>query len=68
MDFFFKWRDRNSYFLHKEPVGCISPPGAESDVWSTVPSREQRGYQKSDPGGDNYYDGSLGQTCVSPAQ
>ena len=54
-----------SYSLRKEPVGCISPPGTESDVWSTMPSREQRGYQKSDPGRDHYYVGYLGQTHVN---
>ena len=75
-----KERERKSYSLHKEPVGCISSPPppppppkkkekkkekeAESDVWPTMPSREQRGYQKSDPGGDHYYVGCLGQTGV----
>ena len=28
-------------------------------------NREQKGYQKSDPGGDHYYVGCLGQTRVS---
>ena len=65
-------RKSNSY--RKEPIGCISSPptpthpplpGTESDVWPTMPSREQRGYQKSDPGGDHYYVGCLGQTRVS---
>ena len=41
------------------------PPGAESDFWPTMPSREQRGYKKSDPGGDHCYVGCLGQTRVS---
>ena len=41
------------------------PPGTESDFWPTPPSREQRGYQKSDPGGDHYYVGCLDQTRVS---
>ena len=60
-----KRRDRKSYSLHKEPIGCISPSRAESNFWPTMPSREQRGYQKSDPGGDHYYVGCLGQTRVS---
>ena len=39
----------------KAPVGCSSaPPGAQSDFWPTVLSRGQRGYQKSDPGGNHY--------------
>ena len=58
-----KQRERDS--LHREPIGCISPSGAESDFWPTMPGREQRGYQKSDPGGDHYYVGCLGQTRVS---
>ena len=41
-----------------------SPP-AKSDVWPTMLNREQKGYQKSHPGGDHYYVGCLGQTCVS---
>ena len=65
-----KWKDGKSYSLCKEPIGCISPPPppppAESVVWPTIPSREQRGYQKSfDPCGDHYYIGYLGQTHVS---
>ena len=38
--------------------------GVKSDFWPTMPSRGQRGYQKSDPGGDHYYVGCLGQTHV----
>ena len=62
-----KWRDRKSYSHRKEPAGCVSPPhpGAKSDFWPTMPSREQRGYPKSDPGGDHCYVGCLGQTRVS---
>ena len=65
--------ENKSYCLHKEHVGCISSlpptppppfPQAESHVWPTMPSREQRGYQKSDPGGDHYNVGCLGQTSV----
>ena len=41
------------------------PPGAESDFWPTMPSREQRGYPKSDPGGDHYYMCYLGQMCFA---
>ena len=41
------------------------PPPAESDLWPTMPSREHRGYQKSDPGGDQYCAGCLGKTGVS---
>ena len=63
-----EWRDRKSYSLRKEPIGCITSPGAESEVWPTMPRREQRGYQKSDPGGDHYYVGCLGQTRVSLPQ
>ena len=33
--------------------------------WLTMLSTEQRAYQKSDPGGDHYYVGCLGQTCTS---
>ena len=29
--------------------------GVESDLWPMMPSRGQKGYQKSDPGGDRYY-------------
>ena len=61
-------RERECYSFHKEPFGWISvphTPGAESNVWPTIPSREQRGYQKSDPGGDHYHVGCLGQTPVS---
>ena len=39
-------------------LGASVPAGAESDLWPTLTSREQRGYQKSDPGGDHYYVGS----------
>ena len=59
-----KWRDKKLYSLQKETIGCISPLRAESNFWPTMPSREQRGYQKSDPGGDHYYVGCLGQTRV----
>ena len=40
---------------------------AESDFPPTTASREQRSYQKSDPGGDHYYIGCLGETRVSLA-
>ena len=33
--------------------------------WPTMLNREQRGYQKSYPGGDHYYIGCVGQTRVS---
>ena len=59
-----KWRDRKLYSLHKEAIGYFSPPGAERDFWHTMLSREQKGYQKSDPGEDQYYVGCLGQTLV----
>ena len=36
-----------------------------SDFWPTILGREYRSYQKSDPGGDHYYVGCLGQTRVS---
>ena len=51
-----------SHPLHPTPS---PPPGAESNLWLTMPSREQRGYQKSDPGEDHYYVGCLDQTRVS---
>ena len=38
----------------------LPPHGAESNFWSIMLNREQRGYQKSDPGGDHYYVGCLG--------
>ena len=56
--------ERRTPFV-KSLLGVSVPPGTESDVWPTLPSREQRGYQKSDPGGDHYYVGCLGQTRVS---
>ena len=37
------------------------PPRAESEFWYTMLSRET---EKSDPGGDHYYVGCLGQTRV----
>ena len=43
------------------PVPTPSP-GAESEFWPTMPSREQGGYQKSDPGGDHHHVDCLGQT------
>ena len=58
-----------SYSLRKEPIGCIStpppppppqPPEPNPIFWPTVLSREQKGYQKHDPGGDHYYVGCLG--------
>ena len=56
---------RKSDFLR---IGCITTPGAESEFWPALLSREQRGYQKSHRGGDHYVD-FLGQTRVSlPAQ
>ena len=60
---FFGETESHTPFI-KEPNGCIiSPPRpAESDVWPTMPSREQRGYQNSDCGGDHYYVGCLHQT------
>ena len=45
----------------KSLLGASVPPRAKSNFWPTMPSREQRGYQKSDPGGDHYYVGCLGQ-------
>ena len=42
-----------------EPNQMFSPPEL---------NREQRGYPKSDPGGDHYYVGCLGQTRVSLPQ
>ena len=59
------WRDIKLYSLHFGEKILGASVGAKSDVWSTMPSREQRGYQKSDPGGDHYYVGCLGQTRVS---
>ena len=61
---------RKSYSLYKEPTGSISPhtlplPQAVFDFRPSVLSREQRACQKSDPGGDHYYVGCLGQTRVS---
>ena len=61
---------RKSYSLYKKPIGCISPhtlplPDAVFDFRPSVLSREQRACQKSDPGGDNYCVGCLGQTRVS---
>ena len=47
--------------MHQSPP---PHPPAKSDFWPTVPSREQRGYLKSDPGRDHYYVGCLGQTGV----
>ena len=35
-------------------LGASVPDGAKSNVWPTLPNREQRGYQNSDPGGDHY--------------
>ena len=62
-------RERERYTFHKETIMCISThssPGAESDFWPALLGREQRCYQKSDPGGDHYYAGCrLGQTRVS---
>ena len=55
--------DRKSYSLYKEPIGARS--GIESDFGPTMPSREQRGYQKYAAAGDHYYVGYLGQTSVS---
>ena len=46
-----KKREREYYSLHKEPIGCISTPGAESEFLAHN-IREQRVYQKSDPGGN----------------
>ena len=49
----------------KNLLGASVPPGAESHFWPTMPSREQRGYQKSDPGEDHYNVGCLGPTFVT---
>ena len=57
-----------AYWVHQFPPPTPHPtpsPRTESDVWPTMPSKEQRGYQKSDPGGDHYYAGRLGQTRIS---
>ena len=56
---------KKSYSLHKKPIGCISPPGAESDFWPTMLHREQGSYQKSDTGENHYYVCCLGQAHVS---
>ena len=48
--------DRKSYSLYKEPIGARS--GIESDFGPTMPSREQRGYQKYAAAGDHYYVGN----------
>ena len=39
----------------KSLLGASVPSVAESDLWPTLPSREQRGYQECDHGGDHYY-------------
>ena len=49
----------------KSLLGASVPLRARPNFWPTVPSRGQRNYQKSDPSGDHYYVGCLGQTCVS---
>ena len=48
----------------KSLLDASVPPRAKSDYWLSVLSREERGYQKYDSGGDHYYVGCLGQTCV----
>ena len=50
---------QRAYWVHQPP---LEP---NPIFWPTTPNREQRGYQKSDPGGDHYYVGCLGQTRVS---
>ena len=58
-------REKKSYSLHKDPIGCTSHPlPTESDFWPTMLSREQRGYQNSDSGGNHYYVGYLCQARV----
>ena len=54
----FGWERRKSYSLTSHP------PPTESDFWPTMLSREQRGSQKSDPGGNHYYVGCLCQARV----
>ena len=50
-------------------ISTPSSPGAGSDFLPALLSREQRCYQKSDPGVDHYYAGChLGQTRVSLPQ
>ena len=57
---------RESHSLHKKHQSPPPPPQpAKSNFWPTMLSREQRGYKKSDPGGDHYYVGCLGHTRVS---
>ena len=66
-------KKKESYSLHKEPIGESAPqpspprssPRIKCDVSTTRLSTEQRGYPKSDPGGDHYYVGCLGQTRLS---
>ena len=57
-------RERPTPFI-ESLFGASFPPVAESDFWPTMLSREQQGYQKSEPGEDHYYVGCLGQTRVS---
>ena len=58
----------NQYLTHTSfnaYVNVGSSLMTQSDLGPTVLSREQRDYQKSDPGGDYYYVVCLGQTPVS---
>ena len=54
-------KKRESMLLGASVPHPTPPPGTESNFWPTMPSREQSGYPKSDPGGDPYYAGCLGQ-------
>ena len=42
-------------------AGASVSPGAESNFLAPKPDRQQRNYQKSDPGEDHYFAGCLGQ-------
>ena len=46
-------RERPTPFI-KSLLGASAHPPAKSYFYPTMPGRQQRGYEKSDPGGDHY--------------
>ena len=47
------------------PSSHPPPLPKKKTIFLCARNAKQRGYQKSDPGGDHYYVGCLGQTHVS---
>ena len=65
-----KKRERESYSLHKEPIGCINPPMSRIQYLAHTAKQRAEGVIKiwilvAISRARHYSIGCLGQTCVS---